>query len=304
MNLLYSVNRTLKIAIVLLLGSLSLSSIAKGNQWQKSELYRPEVHSTRQVKTEVTIDNHNPSPQARTTMLSTEITVGVGGDYASLSGTNGLFQAINTIGLSGNTRVSIVSSLVETGANALFGMGMGGYSLTIVPHDTTTIPKLIAMSAITRPMIRLYGVSRFTLNGQVAGMGRFLHLQSTNTRTTSVRPIIQINRGSSLIAIRNCILQSNTQTLTDTLGGMVNIGATGSNSQIAIQGNLFRGSPGSRYRLAIYSARGINNSGILIGGAIAQQGNLFQDLGISGVSSNYIQTAVSSCPGWDIDSLQ
>src|SRR6185295_6728706 len=65
------------------------------------------------------------------------IDVGTGGTYTSLTNAGGLFQALNTNGISGNVVINITSDLTaETGAvalNQISEVGAGGYTVTIKP---------------------------------------------------------------------------------------------------------------------------------------------------------------------------
>lgn len=77
--------------------------------------------------------------------LATTLTVGLLGNYTSLTGPSGLFNAINTYGLSGNTTVNITDLVVlETGDVALnqlvsAGCSAGNYTLTIKPSGLATV---------------------------------------------------------------------------------------------------------------------------------------------------------------------
>ncbi|MCX6270712.1 MAG: HYR domain-containing protein [Bacteroidetes bacterium] len=70
--------------------------------------------------------------------MKSVVTVGAGGDYTTLTGTTGIFNAINTHTLCGNLVVKVISNITEPGTVALnqwLEYGAGGYTVSIVPND-------------------------------------------------------------------------------------------------------------------------------------------------------------------------
>lgn len=177
--------------------------------------------------------------------LGTSIYVGMNGgeDFPTLTGTGGLFEAINAAALTGNTTVYITSDLSEPGTNSLLGTGLAGYTLTIQPSAAAT--RTISNSAdFSTSMIRLTGVNGVLIDGRFSGSGQYLRIINTNSTPSNTRGAIEIAGGSTNTTIRNCIIETNATTV---LTGNVVVG-TGSNTGITISNNLIRdaqGSPGT-----------------------------------------------------------
>ncbi len=120
--------------------------------------------------------------------LSGTVTVGEGGDYPTLTGTQistGLFTAINSLGLSGNLTVNIISDITETGFTALnqwTETGGSGYTVTIQPSSASL--KTISGNSSSY-VISLNGADRVTINGNYSGSGQYLKFVNTNTSPSS-----------------------------------------------------------------------------------------------------------------------
>ncbi|QQL49133.1 beta strand repeat-containing protein [Mucilaginibacter ginkgonis] len=110
--------------------------------------------------------------------------VGTTGGYTSLTNTGGLFDQINTYGMSGNVTVNITTDLSsEAGTVALNAWtespASSNYTLTIQP-DATTL-RTISGSASTG-LIRFNGADRVTING---GTSKSLLFKNTYTATAT-----------------------------------------------------------------------------------------------------------------------
>ena len=130
----------------------------------------------------------SPNSYNIVTPLGTTITVGLLGNYTSLTGTNGLFNAINTHGLSGNTTVNITDPLViETGDVELNqinapGCAAANYSLLIKPSGLATI----LLGNYDGTLIRILS-NNVTLDGSFnGGTGRNLTITNVNLFSPSV----------------------------------------------------------------------------------------------------------------------
>ncbi len=91
------------------------------------------------------------------TMLNGTVTVGTGGDYQSLTGSDGLFNAFNGNIVTGNVTAEIISDISETGAVSLgqwVEQGAGNYTLTIKPN-----------SAVNRTLSGTYKGGLFRISG-------------------------------------------------------------------------------------------------------------------------------------------
>ena len=105
----------------------------------------------------------------------------VPGNYATLTGTNGLFDAINQGSVTGNFTVQITDNLVEPGTVALNEF-TSPYTMTIVPADATL--KTITGNA-DDGLIRLNGADHVTIDGRFNGSGQYLKFENTSTGTGS-----------------------------------------------------------------------------------------------------------------------
>ena len=147
-----------------------------------------------------------PNSYSIVTGLATTINVGSGQTYTTLTGSTGLFNAINNGALSGNTVATIVSDISEPGTVALFNNGMSGYTLTIKPDAN---PRLLSGTTAFSylGLISLYGASGVTIDG---GAARNLTIRNVigTVSNTSTAPAVWFYNGIN-DTIRNCIIESN-----------------------------------------------------------------------------------------------
>jgi|GEM_PF-1272457 len=134
-------------------------------------------------------DNTNDSVSgsfAAAQPLGGSVSVGVGQAYTSLTNPGGLFEAINAVGLSGDTMISITSDLTaETGAvvlNQIAESGPGGYTLTIKPSGAAHT--ISGTSASSAGLITINGADRVVFDGSL-GDGTDRSLTLVNLQTTS-----------------------------------------------------------------------------------------------------------------------
>ncbi len=118
--------------------------------------------------------------------ILTAVTVGTGGTYTTLSDVGGLFAAINSGGLSGNTVATVITNTVETGTVALLPMAScgGSYTLTIVPNAATT-PTLAGTNATA--LIDLNGADNVIFDGSNNGTtSKDMTISNTNTSGATI----------------------------------------------------------------------------------------------------------------------
>ncbi len=200
--------------------------------------------------------------------LSTNLNVGSGQTYTSLTNSGGLFEAINNGLLSGNTTAYVTSDLSESGTNALNAGGLNGYSLTIVP-SAAALRTISNSTDLSVDMIRINGAANVTIDGRSGGSGQYFRIINTHATPASCMSAIAVQNSSSNLLVRNCILESNTSAT-----GTVSMG-TGTNS-LTLSANDIRdaiGTPGTAGvpLAAIYSSNTSNS--IVIGGNSAADGN-------------------------------
>lgn len=139
--------------------------------------------------------------------------VGTGQPFTSLTGADGLFARINSLGLSSNTIVNITSDLTEDGTNALLPwveQGVGNYILTIKP-DASVVRTV--SGNITGGMIRLNGAKRLVINGSNGTSTNYLTFRNTSVLGTTGAAFTLTN-GASNNTIRYCTIEAFTNATT------------------------------------------------------------------------------------------
>ncbi|TCJ14446.1 T9SS type A sorting domain-containing protein [Flaviaesturariibacter flavus] len=230
-------------------------------------------------------------PQLRDTLLVGNTGCRFG--TTSLTNTGGLFEQINSKGLSGNLTVLIASDLSEPGFTKLRGAKLNGYSLTIRPLDATL--RTIAFITNSNPspngmtILTLDSVHRFGIDGSNNGSGRYLLFRNIiNYNNWDTLSAIRLVNSCDTVAIVNSIFE--TQTISAQWNNDAGIWLrNGSNRNVLIYGNLFRKAPGVYYAPfhQVLSSVGSNQ-------AIVRR-NEFNNFSGSGV-------LVNSGSGWIIDS--
>ena len=198
--------------------------------------------------------------------VSGTVNVGNGGDFTSLSNPGGLFDLINTVGVSGNVTALITSDLTsETGAIPLNSMAAGS-SLTIKPSGAA---RTVSGSGVSLSMIKLNGADNVIIDGSLSGStDRSLTLMYTNTAGAVIWiGSASTGNGANGDMVKNCMIASNPGTLSiagivagsgTTLGG--NAEAPNNNNWI-INNQIFR----------------VQNSAFIAGAAAFDQGWLVAD---------------------------
>lgn len=177
------------------------------------------------------------------TGLNTTLTVGAAGDYPTLTGATGLFNAINANGLLGNTTVNILdASVTETGAIALNQIQDGGctlnsYTLLIKPNAavTATLTGTLNNAALVRILS-----NNVTIDGSNSG-GVTRDLTITNTSTTGPSVLLFGSTGTTPITnstVKNSIVINGSNTASAiVVSDAVTLGNPGYFNNITIQNN-------------------------------------------------------------------
>lgn len=191
------------------------------------------------------------------TSLSGDVYVGSG----SVTGSNvystftaastGLFNAINTNGLSGNLMVYVQGDVTtETGAVALnqWNEYCGtGYTVTIVPTETVGVtPRSVsgtraAAAGGDGALIRFDGCKNVIVDGNVGG-NRMLKFRNTNTNGIQANiycPVVAFINSANNMSISNCLLETadGSWKAYTVYFGAATTGATG-NSYITLDNNM------------------------------------------------------------------
>jgi len=154
------------------------------------------------------------------------ISVGTGQTYTTLTGSTGVFNAINTGALSGNTVVTIVSDITEPGTVALNLIAheeVAGVTLTIKPDASVHT----LSGTTTTPLIGFNGPSLVTIDG---GAGKLLTFRNNNATASTTGAVFSFYNGAFKDTIKNCYIESNE---TSAATGCVLLGAAPA-SKIAI----------------------------------------------------------------------
>ena len=228
--------------------------------------------------------------------VSGTVTVGGGGDFASLTNPGGLFDTINSLGASGPVVANITADLtVETGAVALNEFGS---SLTIKPSGG---PRTISgTSAASSGLIILNGADNVTFDGSLSG-GTDRSLTITNNQLTTGIVIWMHSAGSSNGAnnntIKNCVINGapgpNSPTVAGVLTGSgVTLGgdAEAPNSNNTIQNNWIYRVQNSLYlrggTTAPFFDLNWNVTGNTLGSTVTNDKNIFRGM-LIGNSQNF-----------------
>ncbi|MFN5884631.1 MAG: beta strand repeat-containing protein, partial [Bacteroidota bacterium] len=195
--------------------------------------------------------------------LPVSINVGVGQTYTSLTGAGGLFSAINNGALSGNTVVTIVSDITETGANLLNNAGLSGFNLLIRPdNQLRTLSGSFTLGV--NGLIHLNGATRVTIDG---GPNRNLLIRniSGTTPSGSTAPTIWIVNGVN-DTIRNCVIEGNGSNPFYAAVNITTNSAGSTSSGLVLLNNVIRG--------ALLDAANCPASGVTVWGAANNIQNL------------------------------
>jgi hypothetical protein len=183
--------------------------------------------------------------------LSGNINVGAGQTYTTLTGTAGLFNAINTNGMNGDLTATITSDLTEDGSVGLSDFttaGINNYHLNIVT-DAATV-KSITNTGNLVDLLKFTAVRNLKIDGSFNGSGQYLRFSNNYVATTpyTIRFVGTATAGCLNDTIKNCIIEgANSSTAITGGGAVIGLDASGTAmgaNNIAIQNNLIS-SPGT-----------------------------------------------------------
>ncbi|MCW8805940.1 MAG: T9SS type A sorting domain-containing protein, partial [Ignavibacteriaceae bacterium] len=155
------------------------------------------------------------------TTLNGTVTVGSGGDYATLTGANGLFETFNGNIVTGNVTAEIISDITETGEFSLtewVESGAGNYTLTIQPNSGVV---RTLSGTYSDGLFRLEGADRVTIDGRFNGSGNYLTFENTNANSnTAVFRFLSLGAGlgCSDVTLRNCNIKGGANTSSNIFG--------------------------------------------------------------------------------------
>lgn len=212
--------------------------------------------------------------------LSGDIEIGTAGVYSSLTGANGLFDAINKGVVSGNINAIILENLTEDGTVALnqwSESGAGNYTLKIAPSED--IEKVISGN-VANAMIRFNGADRVTIDGRFNGSGNYLTLRNTHASN----PVILYSNDACNNTLRNCSIEGNVSGNPLIYIGVAKTGGTG-NDYILISNNNIRSRTdvAGTYQYGIY-AFGSGSNTSMFNDNISILNNAFYDFYTNGAS--------------------
>lgn len=171
-------------------------------------------------------------------------------DFPCLSCATGIFQSINSNGISGNVIIRITGNLnSEDGSVSLNDYGNTG-SILMAPNGPAT--RVIAYNG-SNPgsIIDLNGADNFTIDGSFGGVGKVLRFVSSQAD----RPVIQVNNNAKNVTIKNCLIESDNASSFPYSSGMINSRSYGTegNDSLTIENNSFKDYSGSvDYKTAIF----------------------------------------------------
>lgn len=234
--------------------------------------------------------------------ISGPYTVGTGSgqNYPTLSGTGGLFEAINNGYVTGNITATVTSNTVETGAVALNEWteynsgtcsltGTTVYRLTVQSDGSVRTlegTNLVYNATSLKAMINLNGADRVTFTGGTTTQ-RNLVFRTTNTAATSCVPVFQMGNGngSNDIIINNCNIQTNGTSGAAPISAGIYVTGTGTNANNLFQLNDIHDAVSGTIGNPRYGVFAENNTATVL---------QIKDNNIYNISSKAIQLGVSS----------
>lgn len=170
------------------------------------------------------------------------VTVGQGGDYPTLTGEGGLFQAVNSTGICGEFYAYIISDIEEPGTYALNSIRYGDPDndrLLIGPYNYSIY---YIYGNTTQALLRFNGADNVVISGNWYYMnGQYLYFENLNP----TGPVLEFTNGSYNNIISGSVFASNNSNANS---GVVVIGGTNTsegNTYIEFENNIFRNSSGA-----------------------------------------------------------
>lgn len=161
-------------------------------------------------------------------------TVGSGGDYASLTNSGGIFQALNSLGTSGNVVINIISDLTGESGSVALNEVAGGFTVTIKPSGAA---RSITSTANATAVIKLNDVDNVTIDGSLNG-GTDRSLSITNTNPLASTAVIWLGsavNGAQGNTIKNTQLAAGAD---QSVNFIFNFGIISSSSAAILTGGL------------------------------------------------------------------
>ena len=191
--------------------------------------FNPGTGATGTTVASISAAPTTPNSYTINPLIASAVNVGTGYTYTTLTGTGGLFDAVNSGVINTNIVATIKSDITEPGTVALNqvleeGANAGTLTFTIQSDGTSHVISGTAVTA-SSPMISITGANRFTIDG---GTGKYLTFRNTNATAASTGPVIQYNNSSQNDVLTNCYIESNGNSGTPTVAA-VTIGTTGTN---------------------------------------------------------------------------
>lgn len=203
---------------------------------------RNAIHTD--VNTQVTAPENAHKYRLLATVPAT-VNVGVGEQFTSLTGANGLFRYLNENVLNTDVTANVTSDLLEDGTYALGADSTNGMRITIRPADAS-MKNIYNSTGLARSMLRFYNMSNVVLDGSYAGSGKFLRIINTRVPADSCYSAVLIDSSSTYIVIQNCLIEGNASYFaTGHDYANITIGFAGVNKEIEIRENKISGAAGS-----------------------------------------------------------
>lgn len=165
--------------------------------------------------------------------LSGNYTVGTlgGEDYTSLTNSGGIFDAINTNGVSGNITVEITSDLLTESGDTPIDEWLGGWTVNIVPQTPSL--KTIVHNNCSNDLILLNKADNLIIDGRYAASGtnRYLNFISS----CSNQSVIQLDGDCENVVIRNCIISSDNSLSSISTGGAIHVSKSQTNGSDSLE---------------------------------------------------------------------
>ncbi|EMR04105.1 T9SS type A sorting domain-containing protein [Cesiribacter andamanensis] len=232
-------------------------------------------------------------------------TVGVGGDFSSLTRTGGVFHALNQLqAINGPFVFEVISHLPdETGEHALNELSGASaqHTISIRPRPGNTPYQISGSSDVARgALIRLNGADWVRLDGRSStnGSSGLQVPEGLLFRNTGTAPTIGLERGATHVYLGYCLLQGRSS---DPQQGVIFLnGTAGGNSHATIEYNEIGGYE-EQYPVNALASRSAENSP---NEAVLVQGNEFYSFGAKGSASPDYPSELLLGPGstnWTID---
>jgi len=120
-------------------------------------------------------------------------TISVPGNYSTLTGPSGLFEAMNSGTVTGNVNVLITDNLLEPGTFAL-NQFAAPFTLTISPSSASL--KTITAN-VDNGMIRFFGTDNVTIDGRFDGAGKYLEFYNAGSASYLASTFLFTNMANS-----------------------------------------------------------------------------------------------------------